>query len=81
MGFDCVSVFLPKSKYVSTEDLPSIKFYFPKFDKRYEITLWFRNGSVGVSVDSASQELQYMTQITTETINYYQENRYRILTQ
>ena len=81
MGFDCVSVFLPKSKYVSTEDLPSIKFYFPKFDNRYAITLWFLNGSVGVSVDSASQELQYMTQITTETINYSQENRYRILTQ
>ena len=81
MGFNCVSVFLPKSKYVSTEDLPSIEFYFPKFDKRYEITLWFLNGSVGVSVGSSSKELQYMTQITTETINYSQENRYRILTQ
>ena len=81
MGFNCVSVFLPKSKYVSTEDLPSIDFYFPKYDNRYAITLWFLNGSVGVSVDSSSKELQYMTQITTETINYSQENRYRILTQ
>ena len=81
MGFNCVSVFLPKSKYVSTEDLPSIDFYFPKYDNRYAITLWFSSGSIGVNIDSSSQELQYMTQITTETINYSQENRYRILTQ
>ena len=81
IGFNCVSVFIPKSKYVSTEDLPSIDFYLPKYDNRYVITLWFSSGSIGVSIDSSSQELQYMTQITTETINYSQENRYRILTQ
>ena len=81
MGFDCVSAFIPKSKYVSTEDLPSINFYFPKFDDRYATTLWFSGGSVGVTVGSSSMELQYMTQITSETINYSQDNRFRILTQ
>ena len=81
MGFDCVSAFIPKSKYVSTEDLPSINFYFPKFDDRYAAALWFSGGTVGVLVSSSSMELQYMTQITSETINYSQENRYRILTQ
>ena len=81
MGFNAVSVFVPKSKYVSTEDLPSIDFYFPKYNDRYVITLWFSGGSVGVSIDSSSQELQYMTQITSETINWSQNNRFRILTQ
>ena len=83
MGFNAVSVFVPKSKYVSTDDLPMIEFYLPKYSDRYAITLWFSisSGSVGVSVDSSSQELQYMTQITSETINYSQDNRFRILTQ
>ena len=81
MGFDCVSAFIPKSKYVSTEDLPSINFYFPKFDDRYAATLWFSSGSVGLVVSSSSTELQYMTQITSETINWSQDNRFRILTQ
>ena len=81
MGFNAVSVFVPKSKYVSTEDLPSIDFYFPKFDDRYAATLWFSGGAVGLTVSSSSTELQYMTQITSETINYSQSNRFRILTQ
>ena len=81
MGFNSVSVFVPKSKYVSTEDLPSIDFYFPKFDDRYATTLWFSGGSVGLTISSSSTELQYMTQITSETINWSQDNRFRILTQ
>ena len=81
MGFDCVSAFIPKSKYVSTEDLPPINFYFPKFDDRYAATLWFGGGTAGLVVSSSSVELQYMTQITSETINWSQDNRFRILTQ
>ena len=81
MGFECVSAFIPKSKYVSTEDLPSINFYFPKFNDRYAATLWFSGGSMGVVVGTSSTELQYMTQITSETINWSQNNRFRILTQ
>ena len=81
MGFDCVSAFIPKSKYVSTEDLPMINFYFPKFDDRYATALWFGNGTAGLLISSSTTELQYMTQITSETINWSQNNRFRILTQ